>query len=309
MKNSFRVFLFLIGLFGSSLCSAQEGELKVEDSAEVFLEEYSDDFQENFFEALKQKGIENYDKAIPLLLKCKKQNSNNSVIDHELAKSYVLDKQYILAQDYGIIAVNAEPENLWYLNTLVLILKKQGTTIDFVKKEIPFTNSKLQENLALVYYKNKNYKKALNILSGIKKTQFTEDLTVKIEDALEQIKTYRNRATQANVVKKEESPLDAYKAKISTLLAESNFSDLIQVTNNAIESFPSQPYFYYVNGLALHKNAKHKEAISALEEALDYMLDNKDLTHKIYRELANAHTALGNTSKANMYLSKIKSGL
>jgi hypothetical protein len=42
-----------------------------EESAAVSLEAYTDEFQEHFFEALKQKGIENYDKAINELLVCR----------------------------------------------------------------------------------------------------------------------------------------------------------------------------------------------------------------------------------------------
>jgi len=41
---------------------------------------------------------------------------------------------------------------------------------------------------------------------------------------------------------------------------------------------------------------------------LDFLIDDIELGNNIYRELANAHTILGNSSKANMYLSKIKSG-
>ena len=47
-----------------------------QESAEVYLEEYTDEFQENFFEALKQKGIQNYDRAVDLFLKCKQLEPN-----------------------------------------------------------------------------------------------------------------------------------------------------------------------------------------------------------------------------------------
>jgi len=39
-----------------------------------------DKFQESFFEALKQKGIENYDKAIKALLKCTELKESEAVI-------------------------------------------------------------------------------------------------------------------------------------------------------------------------------------------------------------------------------------
>jgi len=71
--------LFLGLVFVPTSCYAQEkpSEINIEDSAEVFLEEYSDDFEEAFFEALKQKGIENYDRAINLFLECKRLDAKN----------------------------------------------------------------------------------------------------------------------------------------------------------------------------------------------------------------------------------------
>jgi hypothetical protein len=41
---------------------------------------------------------------------------------------------------------------------------------------------------------------------------------------------------------------------------------------------------------------------------MDYLLDDIDLANKMYKELVDANNALGNSSKANMYLSKLKSG-
>ena len=112
--------------------------MDIDESAEVFLEDYSDAFQENFFEALKQKGIENYDKAINLLLECKLIDATNSVVDHELAKVYLVDKQYAMAQDYAISALLSEPENLWYLNTLVSTIQMQGSSLDQMDINIPY---------------------------------------------------------------------------------------------------------------------------------------------------------------------------
>ena len=53
---------------------------------------------------------------------------------------------------------------------------------------------------------------------------------------------------------------------------------------------------------------RHGEAVEVLEAALDYVLDDVSLSNKIYTILADAYTALNNTSKANTYLRKIKPG-
>ena len=64
MGRRIHIFIFALGLvlIPRSGC-AQDDEIREEGSADVFLEEYTDEFQEKFFEALKQKGIENYDRA------------------------------------------------------------------------------------------------------------------------------------------------------------------------------------------------------------------------------------------------------
>ena len=126
-----------IGLLMSPLYAQEpEEEFNEQKSAELFLENYSDEFQENFFEALKQKGIENYDKAINLLLKCKNIDPGKLVVDHELAKVYLKEKEYPLAEDYAFEALQNEPDNLWYADTFVEALRKQGKEFDNAKNQL-----------------------------------------------------------------------------------------------------------------------------------------------------------------------------
>lgn len=314
MKQTLYTYLLFFGLLGISLQTyAQEEEkIEVEESAEVFLEEYSDDFQEKFFEAIKQKSIENYDRAINLFLECKLIDADNKVIDHELAKVYLADKKYLLAQEYAIVALVAEPANTWYLNTLVTILEKQGNSIDNIKSNIPYENVKLKENLALIYFKNKNYQGAKAVLKDLKKSAFTEDLTSKINDSIES--SNKNQAKKQTVTFSNTNtttldPSQAYITEIKRLIMASNFIVLKKTSTDALESYPSQPYFYYAQGLALHKNGRNKEAIEVLEAGLDYMISsNISLANDIYQVLADAYIANHNTVKSNMYLRKIKPG-
>src|SRR5690606_16124385 len=178
-------FLLYIGLLLGPICSyAQENDIEVADSAEVFLEDYSDEFQEVFFEALKQKGIEKYDRAINLFLECKRLEADNAVVDHELAKAYLASKQLPLAQEYAAAALRSLPENYWVLNSLVIIMERQGMGLDFDKNYIPAKNVKLRENLALIYYRQENYESGLKILNGMESSNFTRELTLKINDSL-----------------------------------------------------------------------------------------------------------------------------
>ncbi|WP_282160131.1 tetratricopeptide repeat protein [Ulvibacterium marinum] len=309
MKYVFYITVIFTGIFLMPvLIHAQEKPIEVEESAEVFLEEYSDAFQEKFFEALKQKGIENYDKAINLFLECRQMNTDGHVIDHELAKVYLADKQYTLAEEYGIDALNAKPENLWYLDTLVNIILKQGSSIKSIKPNIPYANNQLKENLALIYYKQKNFESALKVLDEIQMSAFSEELRSKLKDSIEKQKSHKVKVPETTTNTIVSDPLLEYKTKIEGLIQSSDLSPLEELANEALESYPLQPYFYYALAHALNKKGKHLRAAEELESALDYILDDVTLANKFYEELVTAYMALNDTSKANMYLRKIKPG-
>ena len=309
MQNVYKL-IFLSILIGQSDVTAQEPELdiNVEESAEVFLEQYSDEFQESFFEALKQKGIENYDRAINLLLKCKRLDPENMVVNHELAKAYTANKQYTLARDYGVAALLSQPENQWYLNTLVIALEKQGSSFEDLELSILSDNEKLEKNLALIYYKKRKYESALAILKKLKKSPFSIDLEAKINDSIEKRDENEKKSSFTATVRSASNPSQNYKAQLEGLIRTNNHLMLKQVAEEALETYPSQPYFYYAQGYALNKTNKQRDAIEVLEAALDYLVGDIKLENKIYIELVEAYNSINNSVKANMYLRKIKPG-
>ncbi|SDD70485.1 Tetratricopeptide repeat-containing protein [Pricia antarctica] len=314
----YKALFTLIGLLGFLLIPIQsraqenpdpDPDPDVENSAEVFLEAYSDDFQENFFEALKQKGIENYDKAINSFLKCKQLDATNPVIDHELAKVYYETKQYPLAEEYALTAVKAEPENLWYVDTLIAILQKQGKSTETMTAELPFDQPEFSENAASVYFEKGNYEIALRIINKAIQSKFAATLTAKINDSIEKREARPTSTTLAlekpNIAS---NPVEDYKFRMEGLIQADSLPLLQQLSEEALESYPSQPYFYFAQGYALNKTGKHQEAVETLEAALDYLIDDTSLENKIFQQLADAYTALNNAVKANTYLRKIKPG-
>ena len=302
MKLSFRIIGFLVGFCLVHITTvAQE-----EESAELYLEDYTDEFQEVFFEALKQKGIENYDKAINLFLDCKRLEPENTVVDYELAKVYLLEKDFVSALEYSLASLNSEPANYWYLNTLLDVLLGQGRSIDEFKERIPYNDESLKENLALLYYKRSNYEAALAVLKELKDDGFASKLSSKIKDSIDQA-GQSNEEIQKPAVTADD-PFSRYKLQLEALLAAEDYAKMEEVASEALELFPSQPYFYFILGKAQLQNNKASEATRVLESALDFLLDDAELADDIYRELANAYRALGNLNKSNMYLSKIKNG-
>ncbi|WP_228236694.1 tetratricopeptide repeat protein [Allomuricauda sp. M10] len=304
-----KMFFLWMGVAVSAMTWNTSYAQEEQESAEVYLEEYTDEFQENFFEALKQKGIQNYDRAIELLLKCKQLDPNDNVVDYELSKAYLLDKKFVQAQEYGIEALLSEPSDYWYLDNLVSVLEQQGSPIETIKAQIPYGNQKLKENLALCYFKRKQYADAQKILKELGNSSLALELGRKINDSIQGEK----EKIVVPIVQKEERNTDDPVAQIRTqlekLLAASDYKSALNIAKEALDSYPLQPYFYFAYGTSLNNTSNANMAIEVLESGLDYLLDDGALQNNMYKELAKAYTSIGNDQKANEYLNKINSGL
>lgn len=158
-----------------------------QESAEVYLKEYTDEFQESFW-SLKAKGHPELRQSGGFVLKCKQLEPDNSVVDYELAKAYMLDKKYVQAQDYAIEALLSEPTDYWYLDNLLTILDKQGSPVETVKQRIPYENKKLQQNMAVSLFKMKKYEEASKVLDDLENSQLKSELNRKISDSLQKDK-------------------------------------------------------------------------------------------------------------------------
>jgi tetratricopeptide (TPR) repeat protein len=71
-----------------------------------------------------------------------------------------------------------------------------------------------------------------------------------------------------------------------------------------IESFPSQPQFYYYSGLANNQLQQFKKAKDILEMGLDYLVDDKTMEINFNIQLGEAYNGLGDDKKKEMHFSK-----
>ncbi|AWA29217.1 cytochrome C biosynthesis protein [Flavobacterium magnum] len=159
-----RIFLLLIVLLAGVSPQPLHAQAEPEDIAAV-----TDQFQESFFESLKQKGIENYDKAIESLEKCLKLQPNNPVVLSELGKNYLHLKRYKEAYDSYEKASQLEPDNRWYLAGMYDVTyetKDYNNSITLVQKLIPFDES-YKEDLTSLYMKTGQFDKALTLINEL----------------------------------------------------------------------------------------------------------------------------------------------
>ena len=164
MKQKRYIFKILFGiLFISQTNFAQIDYNKTPDDD---LGEVEDLEQEYFFEALKQKGIENYDRAIVAHQKCINLDHNKSVYYFELGKNYNKLKDFGLAEEALKKAVKMEPDNEWYLDELYDIYAQQNEYDKAIKtvKQLVKYHPDYKEDLATLYVRIKKYDDALKIL-------------------------------------------------------------------------------------------------------------------------------------------------
>jgi tetratricopeptide (TPR) repeat protein len=71
-----------------------------------------------------------------------------------------------------------------------------------------------------------------------------------------------------------------------------------------IETFPTQPQFYYYSGLANNQLQQYKKAKEILEMGLDYLVDDITLETNFNIQLGEAYNGLGDFKKKEFYFSK-----
>ncbi|MBC3845699.1 tetratricopeptide repeat protein [Winogradskyella echinorum] len=128
-----------------------------------------DEFQEHFFEALKQKGIENYDRAVDALHKCLNLNSKLPVIYFELGKNYNKLKNFGAAEENLKKAISMQPDNVWFLDELYDVYYQQEDIKNALKtiKQLVKYHPDYKEDLAALYVREEKYKQALDILDEL----------------------------------------------------------------------------------------------------------------------------------------------
>ena len=159
MKQTLYIFATLL-----SLLTTQAQEVRNDDLGDV-----SDEFQTTFFEAIKQKGIENYDKAIDLLEKCNTEQPNNAAINFELGKNYYELDKLQLAENALQKANTLKPNNQWILETLYRLYssQKNSTQTIITLKNLRDIHPKYSNELISAYYKTLQYDKALALINKL----------------------------------------------------------------------------------------------------------------------------------------------
>ena len=271
-------------------------------------------FQKYFFKALSEKSIKNYQKAIENLELCNELSSNDISVNFEFSKNYLLLNKTQEAKQYINKALSQEPNNVWMLDHLVSIYKKDRDypkAIETLKKVVGL-NPKKKGDLVRLYYLNREHDQALSLMDEMEQGKGLSRNLKRLKTSLEFRKKPLVKKEQKEDIK---SLITAFEddetsfSLLKKLLEKSSKEDLgtfHKYSQKAIDLFPAQPYAYLTKGKSLQIQKKDQDAIDILESGIDFVIDNPSLESEFYETMAKAYDGLGNAAKAQEYRTKAK---
>ena len=179
-KKHIILFTFLLFSFGNHLFAQENPDA---------IALVDDQLENNFYEAVKQRGIENYDKAIVSIQKCIEKEPKNAAFQYELGKNYLSLKNYVDAESAFKKAIELDNKQRWYWNGLYDVYyqtKDFQKSIPIVEKLIEF-DPNMKEDLVSLFMNTNQHGKALQLLKDMesksKLTSTMEFYKLKIQES------------------------------------------------------------------------------------------------------------------------------
>ena len=160
----------MILLIGAIVCSfTAMGQEDVVSTEDMLVEQQHINFQTFFFEALQQKAIGNYDKAVYALEACNNIENNNIAVLFELSKNYDLLIKYTEAEYYVLKGLENDPMNLYMLRHLKEIKTKQNDYAGAIKVQQKIISLEPEEeaDLVILYIKSGEIESATQLLKKL----------------------------------------------------------------------------------------------------------------------------------------------
>jgi tetratricopeptide (TPR) repeat protein len=257
----------------------------------------NDEFENNFYEALKQKGIENHDKALQSLEKCLTVEPNNAVVYNEIGKNHLAMKNYPEAERAFLKATQLDPKNRWYwagLYDVYYQTQDYNKSIPVVLKLTEWKKEFYQEDLVSLYMYTQQYDKALALINELEETVGKSDrremYKLQILDNARQGKPQKEVLEEA--IRKNPKEESNY-LQLILLYSESNQEQKAEEVAKKLEKEIPDSDWAQVSLFKFHLN--NNDGIKA-SESMFKVLDSKDIDKKIKHRVMNEFLIFANNN-------------
>lgn len=289
MKLKIKFLLFFLGItIIPHLFYAQElSETPTDDLGNV-----SDTYQENFFEALKQRGIENHELALEALKKAEKAAKKDPKLEapvfFEIGKNLISVRRYRDGEAYLRRVLDMEGQKLDVMEVLYDLYyeeKDYNSAIALVKELIVFDED-YKEDLANLYSRTRQYDKALEVLDELDESWGESDYRNALRTQI-----YRTTGNSTGEIEKLEERIEGNKKNEKDYLnliflysEQDNPEKAYETAQELLKQYPNSKLVH----LALYKfyldEGKTQEALNSMD--IVFETDDIDLTSK-YRVLGD----------------------
>lgn len=248
----------------------------------------NDEFRNHFYEALKQKGIENHDKAILALEKCLKLEPNNATVYFELGKNALAQKDYKKAYDSFEKATQIDPKNKWFwvgMYDVCYETRDYTQAIVIVNKLVEF-KKEYKEDLVSLYMNTQQFDKALDLINELNESIGKSDLRDNYKVAILRDSKYQSAEKFHLIDKIKKNPKEEsnYIALIF-LYSESNQEEKAMEIAKKLETEIPTSDWAQVSLFKFHlNNSDSPKAVKAMNAVFaSSKIDNK-IKHRILNE-------------------------
>lgn len=247
-----------------------------------------DQLENNFYEAMKQRGIENYDKAIVAIQKCIEKEPTNAAFQYELGKNYLSLKNYVDAEKAFKKAVELDKKQRWYWNGLYDVYyqtKDFQKSIPIVEKLIEY-DANMKEDLVSLYMNTNQHGKALELLKDMesksKLTSTMEFYKLRIQESNKYSKPQKEQLEEA--IKKNPKVEQNY---IDLILLYTSFNQedkAFEVAKQLEKEIPNSDWAH-VSLVKFHlTNNDGENASKSMFKVLDNDRMDLKIKHRVFNE-------------------------
>jgi len=211
------------------------------------------------------------DKAFDVLKTLSNLNPNSASVHFTLSDFYLQKGDLVQYEEELKLAFDSD-----YIDAQQKIRK--FTTILTPIYENDFTQFNFALDLCEILYKHHSDDDMVNYIYA--------DL-LKVDQQLE-----RSVFHYKNVVRINPNQKDAWEELLFSLLSLNNLDTLVLYSESALELYPTNPIFYYLNSLAYYYTDNYLKSIESVQIGVNFIVNNTNLSSEMYAILGNSYNAI-----------------